>query len=906
MKEKVFLGQNLIWVLMLLLGQLHGYKICIEKERKALLELKNYMVSRSFDQDQVLPTWTNDTKSNCCQWKGVECKSTSGRVTGIAFGRLYSGESSLLNLSLLHPFEEVRSLNMSGQKYVNLFNGFFDDVEGYKSLSRLKNLEILDLSSNEFNNSIFPFLNAATSLTTLSLRGNHMDGPFQAKELKDLTNLELLDLSRNTFNGTVHEFTHLKKLKALDLSYNEFSGSMQLQELKNWTNLEVLGLGWNRLSGPIEVVCEMKNLQELDLSGNQFVGQLPLCLGSLKKLQITTSQAYSLSVHSPTSQSSSLEKIPSFLMYQKSLRLVDLSSNILSGHIPTWLLANNTELEVLQLQNNSFTIFKMPTIVHNLRVLDFSSNDIGGVFLDNIGHTLPNLVHMNGSNNELHGTFPSSMGEMKNIYFLDLSYNNFSGMLPRSFFRGCFSLNILKLSRNKFSGDFLPKGTNFPALNVLRVDDNLFTGEIGVGLLSSNNTLSILDMSNNFLTGAVPGWISELYALEFLLISNNFLQGLIPPSLLAMPYLSFLDLSGNLFSGALPSHVNNAMAKKILFLHNNNFTGLIPNTLLEHVQILDIRNNELYGGIPQFVHAEDINILLLRGNNLTGSIPRQLCELRNIRLLDLSDNKLNGSIPSCLHNLTFGMAGGEEKIGNYIAIASPPENLHLQFYKFTFVVEELLVDYFTYQEIEIKFTTKKRYDSYTGGSDFSSGILDYMYGMDLSNNALSSVIPAELGELFKLRALNLSHNLLSSSIPSSFSNLKDIESLDLSYNMLHGSIPHQLTSLTSLVVFDVSHNNLSGIISQGMQFNTFNERNYLGNPLLCGPPTDRSCEANGGEEDGEEEEAIDMMAFYFSTTSVYVTVLLGILVLMWFDCPWRRAWLRMVDAFIASARSMLP
>lgn len=711
------------------------------------------------------------------------------------------------------------------------------------------------------------------NLRELDLRGNQFVGQLPLC-LGSLKKLRVLDLSSNQFNGNLpSSFSRLESLEYLSLSANNFTGLFSLSPLTNLTELKVFKLSSTSHMLQVETVSIWQPKFQLS------VLVLRLC---------------------------SLEKIPSFLMYQKSLRQVDLSSNRLSGNLPTWLLVNNPKLEVLRLQNNSFTVFQMPTIVHSLRVLDFSANDIGGVLLDNIGHTLPNLVHMNGSNNELHGPLLSSMGEMRNLYFLDLSSNNLSGTLPKSFFRGCFSLNILKLSRNKFSGDFLPRGTNFPSLNVLRMDNNLFTGKIGVGLLSSNNTLSILDVSSNFLTGAIPSWISELYALEILLISNNFLQGVIPPSLFGMPYLSFLDLSENLFYGALPSHVDNAMAKKILFLHNNNFTGLIPSTLLERVQILDMRNNELYGSIPQFVDTEDISILLLRGNHLTGSIPRQLCELRNIRLLDLSDNKLNGSIPSCLHNLSFGL-GGEEKIGNYIAIASPPENLHLQFYKFTFVVEELVVDYFTYQQIEVKFTMKKRCNSYTGGSDYSSGMLDYMYGMDLSNNALSGVIPEELEELFKLRALDLSRNFLSGSIPSSFSNLKDIESLDLSYNMLRGSIPHQLTSLTSLVVFDVSYNNLSGIIPQGMQFNTFNESNYLGNPLLCGPPTDRSCEANGGEEEvGDEEEAIDMMAFYFSTTSVYVTVLIGILVLMWFDCPWRRAWLRIVDAFIGSAKSMLP
>ena len=239
------------------------------------------------------------------------------------------------------------------------------------------------------------------------------------------------------------------------------------------------------------------------------------------------------------------------------------------------------------------------------------------------------------------------------------------------------------------------------------------------------------------------------------------------------------------------------------------------------------------------------------------------------------------------------------------------EVLKLEFYKSTFVVEELESFYIIYQTIEIQFAAKQSYDTYAGVSMFTEGILGYMYGMDLSNNQLRGIIPTELGNLSKLRALNLSHNLLSGSIPSSFSNLKDIESLDLSYNVLHGSIPYQLANLTSLAVFNVSYNNLSGIILQGNQFSTFKENSYLGNPLLCGLPTSKSCEAkksseeaHNGEEVKNDEAAFDMLFFYYSTASTYVTALIGIVVLMCLDCPWSRAWFCIVDAFIAFAKNI--
>jgi Leucine-rich repeat (LRR) protein len=74
---------------------------------------------------------------------------------------------------------------------------------GYKSFERLKNLEILDISENGVNNTVLPFINTASSLKTLILHGNNMEGTFPMKELINLRNLELLDLSKNQFVGPV-------------------------------------------------------------------------------------------------------------------------------------------------------------------------------------------------------------------------------------------------------------------------------------------------------------------------------------------------------------------------------------------------------------------------------------------------------------------------------------------------------------------------------------------------------------------------------------------------------------------------------------------------------------------------------------------------------------------------------
>ena len=89
--------------------------------------------------------------------------------------------------------------------------------------------------------------------------------------------------------------------------------------------------------------------------------------------------------------------------------------------------------------------------------------------------------------------------------------------------------------------------------------------------------------------------------------------------------------------------------------------------------------------------------------------------------------------------------------------------------------------------------------------------------------------------------LNFSHNRLNGHIPSLLANLSVLESLDLSSNMLVGEIPMQLTSLTFLAVLNLSQNLLTGPISQGKQFNTFQNVSYDGNLGLCGFHLSMKC-----------------------------------------------------------------
>ncbi|KAJ0256435.1 Receptor-like protein 13 [Hirschfeldia incana] len=880
MEGKLFLKQYLIWVIILLLGQLHGYKSCILKERNALLDFKKFVISTTEEgqSEPVFPTWTNDTTSDCCQWERVKCNLTSGRVLEISIRGLNLKESSLLNLSLLHPFEEVQSIDLSESK----FGGFFDGAEGYKSFSRLRNLEILDLSSNKFNSSVFPFLNAATSLTTLLLQGNNMNSPFPAKELSTLVKLKFLDLSG---------ICKLKNLQELDLSQNNLVGEFPLC-LTVMTGLKVLDLSSNQMTGKLpSSLANLESLEYFSLLDNNFEGFFSLeSLANLSMLKLNAIALWSCN----------LEKLPHFLLHQKDLRLVGLSDNNISGQFPSWLLANNTKLDVLLLRNNYLTSFQLPKSAHNLLFLDLSVNKFDHLLPENIGWILPRLLSLNISKNGFQGSLPSSLGNMKSINNLDISHNGFGGKLPRSFVEGCYSLSILKLSHNKLSGEVFPESTNFTRVSQLSMDNNQFTGTIGQGLRRLRS-LYMLDVSYNNLTGVIPSWFGENQFLGALQLSNNMLEGEIPPSLFNIFSLRLLDLSANRLSGGLPREIS-FRTPVVLYLQDNNLSGPIPDIFLSNVVVLDLRNNRLSGNIPDFINTRTTSILLLRGNNLTGRIPRQLCGLSNIHLLDLANNRLNGSIPSCLSNTSLGL-GKEDAPYSYsfgVAVIAPGDSTstgsfsYLSLKMSVSISDPFRMAYLSDTPYDIEFATKHRYDAYRGG------ILNYLYGLDLSENELTGEFPSGLGDLVKLRALNLSHNYLSGVVPATVSGIRNLESLDLSFNRLRGRIPPQLTELRSLAVFNVSFNNFSGAIPREKQFNTFEILSYLGNLFFCGKPTNISCNnvtpPESDNEAKEDDRQIDMVSFCWSSAASYVTILVGLFASVSFDSPWSRFWFYIVEA----------
>nr|POF04997.1 lrr receptor-like serine/threonine-protein kinase erl1 [Quercus suber] len=465
-----------------------------------LLELKAFLKARTNHTKPLLPTWVNDTKSECCSWEQVKCSTSTDHVIKLTLARINQEKNYenawYLNMSLFQPFKELRNLDLSNNKIA----GWLGNEES-NCLSKMRELARLNLGSNHFDKEILRLLGALPVLKSLDLRYNYMEGPLSSHELFNLNNLEVLMLQGNDLSGSLpfKDMASFSSLKILDLCGNSFTRSIT-PYIGALSSLKAVSLYSNRLNGtlPIQEMCALKKLEELDLRCNNFEGILPPCLTNLTSLRLLdisynqfsgnlslspiaswTSLEYidlsynlfeglfsfslfanhsklkviqlfsdnnklDIETENPSRDSSfqlkvlslstySLNKptsnIPKFLFDQHELEVVEISHNKFNGSFPSWLLENNTRLQMLSLRSNSFAgQFHLPAYHSmDLRWLDVSDNNLDGQLQENIGKIIPKLEYLNLSRNYFEGDLPSSIGDMSNLDDLDLSFNNFSG-----------------------------------------------------------------------------------------------------------------------------------------------------------------------------------------------------------------------------------------------------------------------------------------------------------------------------------------------------------------------------------------------------------------------------------------------------------------------------------------------
>ncbi|XP_068615601.1 toll-like receptor 21 [Brachionichthys hirsutus] len=351
----------------------------------------------------------------------------------------------------------------------------------------------LDLSQNQLKQtSCLDFLENQRKVTAVTIEHNHFASLPSCRE-KGVTfsNLKLLSIRYNRiFSVNAHAFHHTPQLKTLKLNINSIAFLHQ-EALNGLHDLETLRLDNNLLTDLFKSTFkDLFNLQILNLRNNRIS---VIFNGTFLSLE--------------------------------NLTTLDLGNNKITQFQPSGF-AGLKLLSKLYLDGNNLKVIDSSlwsVFQHTLTVLDLAGNQIH--FIKDIALT--------------------PFKNLKKLYDLKMDDQRPYGLtvLPRTLFRGLYSLKSLCLTNNKII--YLDPGVfdDLRSLNFLSMD-NCCVGvtQLQPGVFKNLRNLTKLALENmgiqNF-SKAVFGNLTKLHSIQ---LNNNVMQTIPVDALESLPELHYIDI----------------------------------------------------------------------------------------------------------------------------------------------------------------------------------------------------------------------------------------------------------------------------------------------------------------------------------------------------------------------------
>jgi Leucine-rich repeat (LRR) protein len=455
-------------------------------------------------------------------------------------------------------------------------------------LRRLAELTKLNLSRNKLDMEAFEVITQVASLRELKLAENDLMGELPSS-IARLTQLEVLDVANNKLIGLPAEIRELTQLRSLNVADNQLRTVPN--ELFTLTSLIDLNATKNRLEGAFFNTQFAPHLQELRLSGNALT---------------------SLSA-------SDILELP-------ALRFLDLSANRLSmlPDVRTW-----ANLSTILLSENKVAAFPDGFFsLQQLRIADFTANDITKV--DERIALMKGLENLTLAANPIRERkfLTMSTDDMKRDLMSRLQpeeivtgpdededfpiereapeASNGWMVTPSG------TLDLTSKSFTEFDEDALIALADNSDIRQINLQNNLLqTIPLAFAQLSY---LTVLDLSKNSISNPLTSPL-DLLKLRELRLSGNKLSSLTPlTAYLTAPALQSLDISQNRLTGSLPG-LRDSFPALVTLIASDNAIMDVPAESLSGLKIVNLSNNNMERLDPRIgLYAGTLTSLVVEGN----------------------------------------------------------------------------------------------------------------------------------------------------------------------------------------------------------------------------------------------------------------------------------------------------